>query len=418
MSTITQGTGVEALDRADGHYTIITADSHAGGSHAAYREYLDPKFLDEFDAWRGRYKNPFKDLGDTRRFRNWDDEMRNGQQEGDGVVGEVIFPNTVPPFFPSFVLFAGPPKPEDYEKRLAGIRAHNRWLVDFCEQFPERRAGIGQVFLNDIDDAIEDVKWIKDHGLRGGILIPNVPPDAKWVRPLYDPEYDRFWEVVQDLEVPVNVHGGTGAPDYGNYPFAMLLYITEVGFYSQRPLVHLILGGVFERFPQLKLVITETGCSWVPPLLKRLDAQIEQIRSTGQTGEIRYGDEHKLNHLASEYFQRNVWMGVSQPGPDDVAVRHVMGPDRFMWGSDYPHDEGTHPFTREHLRQVFPGIEAPEMSRILAENAAKLYDFDLNALAPLARQFGPTVEELAQPLDALPENPNEALLRGAGINPR
>ena len=416
MTTATAPTGVDALDRADGHYTIITADSHAGGSHAAYREYLDPSYLEEFDEWRGRYKNPFKDLGDQRRYRNWDNDMRNGQQEADGVVGEVIFPNTVPPFFPSFVLFAGPPKPEDYAKRHAGVRAHNRWLVDFCAEFPERRAGIGQVFLNDIDDAIEDTKWIKEQGLRGGILIPNVPPDAKWVRPLYDPEYDRFWAVCQDLDIPINVHGGTGAPDYGNYPFAMLLYITEVGFYSQRPLVHMILGGVFERFPRLKLVITETGCSWVPPLLRQLDAQIEQIRSTGQTGEIRYGDAHKLNHLASEYFQQNVWMGISQPGPGDVAAgRQILGADRFMWGSDYPHDEGTHPFTREHLRQVFPGAEPAEMSRILAENAAKLYDFDLAALAPLARKFGPTVDELAQPLEALPEGANEALKRGAGI---
>ena len=416
MSTATAPTGVEALDRADGHYTIITADSHAGGSHAAYREYLDPAYLEEFDEWRGRYKNPFKDLGDQRRYRNWDNDMRNGQQEADGVVGEVIFPNTVPPFFPSFVLFAGPPKPEDYAKRRAGVLAHNRWLVDFCNEFPERRAGIGQVFLNDIDDALEDTKWIKEQGLRGGILIPNVPPDAKWVRPLYDPEYDRFWAVCQDLEIPVNVHGGTGAPDYGNYPFAMLLYITEVGFYSQRPLVHMILGGVFERFPRLKLVITETGCTWVPPLLRQLDAQIEQIRSTGQTGEIRYGDAHKLNHLASEYFQQNVWMGISQPGPGDVAAgRQVLGEDRFMWGSDYPHDEGTHPFTREHLRQVFPGAGPAEMSRILAENVAQLYDFDLPSLAPLARKFGPTVDELAVPLDGLPEGANEALKRGAGV---
>ena len=64
--------------------------------------------------------------------------------------------------------------------------------------------------------------------------------------------------------MPVNVHGGTGAPDYGDYPFAMLFYINEVGFYSQRPFVHFVLGGVFERFPRLKFVMTETGCSWVP----------------------------------------------------------------------------------------------------------------------------------------------------------
>ncbi|HKA83793.1 MAG TPA: amidohydrolase, partial [Acidimicrobiales bacterium] len=141
--------GSKVADR----YTIISADCHAGGSHKQYREYLDPRFLDDFDAWRAKYKNPFRDLGDTRRYRNWDNEMRNGQQLADGIVGEVIFPNTVPPFFPNFVLFAQPPRPEDYEHRLAGIRAHNRWLVDWCGEFPERRAGIGQIFLNDVDDA-------------------------------------------------------------------------------------------------------------------------------------------------------------------------------------------------------------------------------------------------------------------------
>jgi len=80
------------VEHAQDHYTIITADSHAGGSHAAYAEYLDPKYRDDFDAWRGRYRNPFKDLGDQRRFRNWDNEMRNSQQEADGVVGKSSSP--------------------------------------------------------------------------------------------------------------------------------------------------------------------------------------------------------------------------------------------------------------------------------------------------------------------------------------
>ena len=125
--------------------------------------------------------NPFSDLRGDRRTRNWDDELRNGQLEADGIVGEVVFPNTVPPFFPSFVLFARPPKPDEYEHRLAGIRAHNRWLADWCARFPERRAGIGQIFLNDVDDAIDDVRWIKEHGLRGGILISAIPPDVDYV---------------------------------------------------------------------------------------------------------------------------------------------------------------------------------------------------------------------------------------------
>jgi len=147
----------------DQRYTIISSDTHAGGSHAQYREFLESKYQEDFDAWRAKYKNPWKDLRDTDlRVRNWDDDRRSADELADGVVGEVVYPNTVPPFFPGFVLFAGPPKPEDYEHRLAGIRAHNRWLVDFCARRPVQRAGVGQIFVNDIDDAIADATWIKE----------------------------------------------------------------------------------------------------------------------------------------------------------------------------------------------------------------------------------------------------------------
>ena len=384
-------------------YTIISADCHAGGSHAAYREYLDPKYVADFDAWRNKYKNPYKDLGDNRRLRNWDNEMRNGQQEEDGIAGEVVFPNTVPPFFPSFVLFAKPPTDDEYEHRHAGVQAHNRWLVDWCNEYPERRAGVGQIFLNDVDDAIADAKWIKENGLRGGILLPNIAPDVKWVKPLYDRCYDPLWEVLQDLEIPVNVHSGTGNPDYGKYPVSMLLYINEVLFYSQRPFVQMVMSGVFERFPRLKFVMTEAGCAWVPPLLERLDETIRGIRDTGATGEIRYSDEHVLPRDATEYFHQNCWMGVSQPREADAAARHQIGIDRFMWGSDYPHDEGTYPYTREHLRARFAGVPEDEMRKILAGNAARLYDFDLDKLAPLAEKIGPTVDEVNTPIDAIPD---------------
>jgi predicted TIM-barrel fold metal-dependent hydrolase len=393
---------------ADDRYTVISSDCHAGGSHAAYREYLDPAFLEDFDAWRGRYKNPYKDLGDNRRLRNWDNEMRNSQQEADGVAAEVVFPNTVPPFFPSFVLFAKPPTDEEYRHRRAGVQAHNRWLVDFCSEFPERRAGVGQIFLNDVDDAIEDVRWIKEHGLRGGILLPNIAPDVKWVKPLYDPVYDRLWEVCEDLEVPVNVHSGTGNPDYGPYPTSMLLYINEVVFYTQRPFVQLVLAGVFKRFPRLRFVMTESGCAWVPPLLAQLDRMIAMV-GTGATGEIRYSEDQALDGTATDYFRQNVWMGVSNPGPEDVAAREKIGIDKFMWGSDYPHDEGSHPYTREHLRARFSDVDPSDVRKMLSENAAALYDFDLAALAPLAARIGPTVAEIATPIDAIPEKELELM---------
>jgi predicted TIM-barrel fold metal-dependent hydrolase len=397
----------------DRRYTVISSDTHAGGSHAMYREFLDPKYLDDFDAWRGKYKNPFSDLGDKRRYRNWDDEMRNSQQDADGVVGEVIFPNTVPPFFPSFVLFARPPKPDEYEHRLAGIRAHNRWLEDFCSRAPERRAGIGQIFLNDIDDAIEDVRWIKEHNLRGGILLPTIPPDVDWIKPLNHPDYDRLWAVCEELEVPVNCHGGTGSPAYARVPSSALIMLAEIPTYSRRPLLFLLLSGVFERFPNLRFVMTEQGLSWLPPLLKQLDTTLAGVRERGAIGELRFKPEHILPRSATEYVQRNVRFGISFPQRADIKAAEQIGLDKVMWGSDFPHDEGTHPYTREHLRQLFSDWPEADLRKILAENVAEVYGFDLDALAPAAAQHGPTVAEIAEPLTELPAEPNEALLRNA-----
>jgi len=410
----TPGVAVRDSTDATEHLTIISADCHAGGSHSQYREYLDPAYLEDFDAWRGKYKNPFRDLGDQRRLRNWDNDMRNTQQEEDGIVAEVIFPNTVPPFFPSFVLFAPPPPPDAYEHRLAGIRAHNRWLVDWCNEYPERRAGIGQIFLNDVDDALADVRWIKEHGLRGGILLPNIPPDVTWVKPLYDPCYEPLWSLCEELGVPVHSHGGIGCPDYGPYPVSMLLYMSEVGFYSQRPFVHLLLSGVFERHPGLKFVMTEMGAAWLPPLLDRLDPMLATIRDTGATGEMRFNQDHVLPRTASEYFAQNCWIGLSIPSKPDRSAIARLGTDRIMWGSDYPHDEGTYPFSRENLRAIFSGTEATQLRQVLSENAARLFGFDLEALKPLASRVGPTVGEISKPLDQLPDAPNESLRRAMG----
>ena len=395
-------------------YTVISADTHAGGSHAMYREYLEEKYLDDFDAWRDKYKNPFSDLGDQRRLRNWDTEMRTRQQDEDGVAGEVIFPNTVPPFFPSFVLFARPPKADEYEHRLAGIRAHNRWLVDFCAEQPERRKGIGQIFINDIDDAIDDVRWIKDHGLTGGVLLPNVPPDVDWVKQLNHPDYDRLWAVCQELDVPINVHGGTGTPAYEPLPSSALMMIAEVPYFSRRPLLFMLLSGAFERFPRLKFVLTEQGCAWLPELVQYLDGHLESIRANGAIGELRFKPEHILPKNASDYVRQNCWFGLSFPLKADLdAAVATVGIDHVMWGSDYPHDEATSPYSNIALRQVFHDWDPADVRKVLTENPAELYGFDVDALAPVAERIGPTVAEIAQPVTELPAEANMALLRNA-----
>jgi hypothetical protein len=92
-----------------------------------------------------------------------------------------------------------------------------------------------------------------------------------------------------------------------------------------------------------------------------------------------------------------------------VRARERIGVDRMMWGSDYPHDEGTHPYTREHLRSRFASVDPAEVEQMLTLNAAKLYGFDVDALQPLADKVGPTVAEVATPIEGVPEKQLERL---------
>lgn len=391
------------------HYTIISSDCHAGGNHATYREYLESSWQEEFDEWRGAYSNPFRDLQDDGRNRNWDNERRISELDFDGIVGEITFPNTVPPFFPTGALIAPPPNPKNYERRLAGIRAHNRWLVDWCAEYPERRAGIGQIFLNDVDEALKDVQWIKDQGLRGGVLLPGIPPDSG-IEPLYSDVYEPFWSLCEELEMPITHHSGNGTPNYGKHPIALMLLLVETPFYSHRALEYTILSGVFERHPDLKFIVTEQGVAWIPETLGRLDAYHAQMKS-GRVGELGFNADVVLPEPPSFYFQRNCWVGASFPSPSEAKAIEKVGWDKVMWGNDYPHNEGCYPNSKEALRNAFSDASPENMHKILCENQADIYDFDLGALAPIAAEHGPTVEEIATPLDALPDNPSPAFTR-------
>jgi predicted TIM-barrel fold metal-dependent hydrolase len=380
-------------------YVVISSDCHAGADHATYRTYLASEWHEAFDAWRGKYKNPFRDLVDDGRTRNWDDERRVSEQEADGVVAEVLFPNTVPPFFPTGQVVAPAPRDdEDFPRRLAGLHAHNRWLVDFAKARPGRRAGLGQIFLNDVEQAVRDVRWMKEQGL-AGVLLPGVSPDTPWIEPLYSPAYNALWAVCEELDMPVTHHsGGSGLPSFGRYPFTNALFVMETSFFANRAMWHLILSGVFDRFPNLKLVMTEQGSSWVPGVLKRMDALWERM-SSGRIGEFNVPDGAVTKKTASEYFRDNVWLGASFPSPKDAECFTEIGLDKIMWGSDYPHDEGTYPATRQSLRAAFSGWAEADLRKILAENIASVYGFDLAVLNDVAATVGPTVEEIATPMN-------------------
>ncbi|MGH8979037.1 MAG: amidohydrolase family protein [Acidimicrobiia bacterium] len=386
-------------------YVVISTDCHAGGSMDQYREFLDPKWLDEFDAWRGAYKNPFRDLSGSKRYRNWDSDARLREMADDGIVAEVAFPNTVPPFFPSASFMARAPETrDDYERRWAGLQAHNRWVRDhFVAAAPARRAGMAQILLNDVDDAVAEIHWAAEHGLRGGILLPGVPPDSQ-LPPLYANDvYEPIWDALEDTGLPVNHHSGSAAPNYGKYPAGAVMWLLETGFYAHRAFWALIFGGVFERHPRLRFVLAESGMGWLAEELPRTDFLAKGIFG-GKVGELGFGADQRLPQLPSEYFRRNVWVTASFMGPSECAKRHKVGVDKIMWASDYPHDEGTYPYSRQALRNTFHDVPEPEVRKMLSETAAEIYAFDLDALQSLADEFGMSPAEVAEPLDSVPDD--------------
>lgn len=385
-------------DRA---YVTITADTHAGASIEMYRDFLDPAYREDFDAWRAGYRNPSKQHIGGKKTKNWSSAERAADLESDGVVGEVIFPNTVPPFYDRAFHVSPPPKPEQYERWRAGTRAHNRWLAEFCAEESARRAGIGLIHLNDIDEAIQDVAWIAEHGLRGGVLLPLPAPDDVHLKPLYSTEYERLWAAIQDHDLVINQHSGQGSPDYGNDQGAQALWVLEMPFFVQRGYCQLILGGVFERFPKLRYILTESGCAWAPGLMRRMDG-IHMGMKMGMMGEVDYSKAKTLAEPPSFYARRNCWYGASFPSPQDIRGRDVVGVDRILWGNDYPHYEGCYPYSRENMRLAFSDVDPVEVRMMLGENAAALYGFDLQALRPAAERLHITPALVATPLDEVP----------------
>ncbi|MCH6563945.1 MAG: amidohydrolase [Myxococcales bacterium] len=384
-----------------GRYLVISSDCHAGLRPERYRDYLDPKYRDVFDValpiqiqeteaaakkflvadinaeWRKGREQPLSGA--------WDHDERVKVLDGDGIAGEVIFPDGItemnmPPFGAGLSL---PTENVDPELQWAGARAHNRWLVEFCQMAPERRAGVAITpVLWDTDTAVQEIHWAKKHGL-AGILIPS-----RWGKldAYHHPKYEPIWAACEELGMVVHLHSGS-APmeDYGDHQGMMGIYITEVVWWSVRPLWFLIWGGVFERHPGLKLAITESTAIWVPEALQLMDQRYSESHYSAKLGDFR----SHLSLKPSEYFRRNVFLGASCMPRREVELRHEIGLANIMWGSDYPHPEGSWPYTRSQMVESFRGVPKDELAAMLGGTAVALYGFDTEKLAPLVARIGP-----------------------------
>ena len=402
---------------------VISSDCHAGALPATYNEYMPRAFHDAANAWwlayaremysragtffdqeavktyaeqageGGARMQAFSDpslklsdadilgmLGDTSspfapRRGEFDATVRMQELDADGIAGEVIFPQMAP-FGAGLMQYRYPVTPE---QSFAGCQAYNRWLADFCSANPARQAGVALIDVEDIEASVREIRAARAMGLWGGVLLPS----STGKHPFYHhPRYEPIWAVCQELDIPVQSHSGW-SPDYGDVPSATAMFISEVDMWAQRPFTAMLWAGVFERYPNLKYMLTETGVGWVVEKLRVLDFKA----ASPMFKHFNRG----LSMTPSGYFGRNCWLGASFMPEHEGRFRHQIGVDRLMWGSDYPHLEGTWPNTMKALNETFALYPEQEIRDILGLNAANAYGFDLAALAPIAERIGPTL---------------------------
>jgi predicted TIM-barrel fold metal-dependent hydrolase len=161
------------------------------------------------------------------------------------------------------------------------------------------------------------------------------------------------------------------------------------GFFAdvrcRQPLWQLMLGGVFDRHPDLRLMMTEVRGDWIPSTLARLDAEFEAHRGDLPT-----------KQRPSELWRSNCMAGLSFLHRVEVEHRHEIGLETISFGRDYPHSEGTWPNTKDYLRTLFAGVPENEARLILGENLARFLQLDRAALAPVVERVGFTSDEILQ----------------------
>jgi predicted TIM-barrel fold metal-dependent hydrolase len=211
-------------------------------------------------------------------------------------------------------------------------------------------------------------------------------------RPYHDRHYDPVWALCEELQMPVMTHSGPSDRDqYGDH---LGIYVTEVTWWPARPMWFLLWSGAFERFPGLRFGVTEAGAWWMPGLLWFWDRLYLGQKGSEKLGARPFGDNVTMR--PSEYFDRNCFIGASNTKRREIGMRYEIGVDNLLWGSDFPHPEGTWPSSREWLKKTFHDIPIDETRRMLGTAAAEIFGFDTAALRPLADKIGPTPADLGQ----------------------
>ena len=283
----------------------------------------------------------------------WDPNARLPDLDKDGVAAEVIYPTI------GMRMFAIP----DSDFQNAVFRAYNNWVADFNKAHPKRLVGLGAVNLDDIEGAVSELHRIRKLGIPGAMIA--LSPEKSL--PYDDAHYDPFWAAAQALELPVSVHAQTERRvDVGPHNVPTPVNVIFLPIVAARVLVTMIYGGVFDRFPKLKIVSAENDAGWAGNVIERMNFTHYKMRRRNMERGVR----HK--RLPSEYFGDNIYMTFIR---DLSAMRltDIVSADSLMWGSDYPHLFSTWPDSRAHIKEHCKSITPESARKIFGDTAARLY---------------------------------------------
>ncbi len=365
-------------------YPIISADSHVTEPANTYVDYIDSQWRDKAPrmvrdekagdvfvvdgikrpiplglvAAAGKPPEEIRVQGvlfEDMHRGGWDPDARMADQDRDGVAAEVIYPTV------GMVLCNHP----DFDYKRACFEAYNRWITEYCSSHPHRLIGIGQTAMRSPEEGIADLRAIRGAGLRG-VMMPGIPA----VEDYDSTVYDGFWRAAIELELPLSFHILTtrATPTRGPAMNGFLAIVRG----CQDIMGTLVLGGVFERHPELKIVCVEADAGWVPHYMYRMDHAYKRHRHWLPAGQ-------KLSKLPSEYFRENIYTTFQD---DWVAfkIADLMNWKRLLWANDFPHSDSTWPRSQELLAEHQADLSEEQRQRILCGNVAELYQIELAKL--------------------------------------
>jgi predicted TIM-barrel fold metal-dependent hydrolase len=253
------------------------------------------------------------------------------------------------------------------------FRAYNDWLADFCQPYPHRLKGIAMLNVDDIKDAVGELDRAATRGL-AGVMIPIRPLEHRYDHPLYEP----LWAAAQDLAMPLSLHVGTRRWQPGMDPNAPSLSrdVVETSnreYEVREAIAAMIFGGVFERYPQLKVGAVEFEVAWAPYFMSRMD-DVYTARAVGVSGR-----RFKHDALPSDFFRQHIFLSFQEDALG-IELRSHIGIENLLWASDYPHAESTFPRSREIVDRILQGVPETEQIQIAGANTAQLYHFSTEKL--------------------------------------